>query len=272
MAIIGEWISYGDSIGYLALPDRAQKPLPAVIVIQEVWGVEDHIEDVTRRIAAAGYAALAPDLYAPGGRRPEALSRERVAETMALMGAMAPATRADPKAREAELAKLPSPQAERVAATFAAAFSFVGPGRLDALLPGLRSAFRHLRTENPATRGQRIGCVGFCMGGGLSALLSCEEEELSAAAIYYGSAPPTERIAKVACPLIGFYGANDARLMAGLPVFEAAMSGAGKSFEKHIYEGAGHAFLNDTGPAYEVKAARDSWSRLLGFFARTLSP
>jgi carboxymethylenebutenolidase len=64
VAIKGEWIRYADQTGYLALPERAAAPLPSVIVIQEVGGVNTQIEDVTRRIAASGYAALAPDLYA----------------------------------------------------------------------------------------------------------------------------------------------------------------------------------------------------------------
>jgi carboxymethylenebutenolidase len=139
------------------------------------------------------------------------------------------------------------------------------------MLPGLRSAFRHLREENPATKGRKVACVGFCMGGGLSALLACEEEELSGAAVYYGSAPPPEKIPGIACPVIAFYGANDARVNAGIPDFEAAMQKAGKSYEKHIYPGAGHAFLNDLGQTYEVNAARDSWTRLLGFFQRQLA-
>ncbi|HET7838970.1 MAG TPA: dienelactone hydrolase family protein, partial [Rectinemataceae bacterium] len=90
MAIKGEWIRYGDGSGFMALPERAAQPLPGVIVIQEVWGVEEHIEDLTRRIAAAGYAALAPDLYAAGGRRPEALSNPRIAETRAFMATIPP--------------------------------------------------------------------------------------------------------------------------------------------------------------------------------------
>jgi len=63
---------------YLARPRPASGPLPAVVVIQEVWGVDGHIEDVTERLAAAGYMALAVDLYSAGGGRPAALTVERV--------------------------------------------------------------------------------------------------------------------------------------------------------------------------------------------------
>ena len=85
MAIKGEWVRYGDQIGYLARPERAAAPLPGVVVIQEAWGVNEQIEDVTRRIAAAGYVALAPDLFAVKGERPPALSRQRIEKAMAFM-------------------------------------------------------------------------------------------------------------------------------------------------------------------------------------------
>ena len=86
MAIKGEWIRYGDQAGYLARPERAADPLPGVVVIQEVFGVNSQIEDVTRRIAAAGYVALAPDLFAVEGERPAPLSQERIAAAMRIMG------------------------------------------------------------------------------------------------------------------------------------------------------------------------------------------
>ena len=135
----------------------------------------------------------------------------------------------------------------------------------------LRLAFHYLREERAETRGQKTACVGFCMGGGLSALLACEEPELSGAAVFYGMAPPAERIATIACPVIAFYGAKDQRVNAGIPAFQEEMRTAGKSFEYHIYEGAGHAFFNDDAASYEVKAARDSYARLLAFFSKMLS-
>jgi carboxymethylenebutenolidase len=107
------------------------------------------------------------------------------------------------------------------------------------------------------------------MGGGLSALLACEEPELAGAAIFYGSAPPLESIPGIACPVVGFYGALDQRINAGLPAFTEAMKNAGKAFESHLYEGAGHSFFNDCRPSYEVHAARDSFARLLEFLRKT---
>ena len=269
MAITGEWVQYGDQVGYFAAPARAAKPLPSVVVIQEIGGVNGQIQDVTRRIAAAGYAALAPDLFAVNGARPPALTEERLTETWAFMQTMPPASRFDPAIREAEIAKLPEDKRTRINETFRSMFSV--PQNLPSLVAPLRKAVRYLREERPESKGRKIGCVGFCMGGGLSALLACEEPELSAAAMFYGSAPTAEAVAKIACPVIAFYGANDQRVNAGIPGLESAMRAASKSFEYKIYEGANHAFFNDEAQSYEVNAARDSYARLLSFFATHLA-
>ena len=71
--------------------------------------------------------------------------------------------------------------------------------------------------------------------------------------------------------MIGFYGANDQRINQGIPQFEEAMRKTGKSYERFVYEGANHSFFNDDGQAYNVKAVRDSFVRLLTFFYKTLS-
>jgi carboxymethylenebutenolidase len=272
MAIKSEWVRYQDRIGYLAMPERAAAPLPGVVVIQEITGVNEHIEDVTRRIAAAGYVALAPDLFAVDGERPAALSRERVARAFAFIRTLPPTAFGDPSVRDAALAKLPEAEGAQIGESLGRVFGSSAPGRMELMVGQLRDAVRYLRAERAETRDQRVGCVGFCMGGGLSALLACEEPELSAAAIYYGSAPAGEKTATIACPVIAFYGEKDQRVNAGIPGFEEAMRAGGKSFEHHVYPGAAHAFFNDDGPSYDVRAARDSFARLLSFFVKTLVP
>jgi carboxymethylenebutenolidase len=265
MPVKSEGIQFGGQVGFLARPENAKSPLPGVVVIQEIWGVDGHIEDVATRLAAAGYTALAPDLYAENGQRPEPLSRERIQEVQTFMNALPPAAGADPAARAAALAEKPEAERLRIETSHVAMFGNLG--RLGSFVPVLRAAVRHLRETAPD---QRVACVGFCMGGALSALLSCEEPELSGAAIYYGSAPPAERIAAIACPVIGFYGSLDQRVNAGLPAFTEAMRAAGKEFESHMYEGAAHGFFNDRRPSYHVGAVRDSYARLLEFFRKTI--
>jgi len=270
MPVTADWVHYDRNLGYLARPERAGSDLPAVVVIQEVWGVDEHIQDVARRLAAAGYAALAPDLYASGGERPPAMAADRVAELKAFASSLPAAAWTTFTARQAEIAKLPSPVRERIGETYHALFD--GIGQLGRLLPPLRSSVNYVRTACPWSRGQKAACVGFCMGGGLSALLACEEPELAGAAVFYGSSPPADLVPKIGCPVIGFYGARDPRIMAGVPAFAQAMQAAGKSFTHFVYEAAGHAFFNDTRPSYDVRAARDAFARLLEFLQRTTSP
>jgi carboxymethylenebutenolidase len=269
MAVKNEWIRYGTGSGFFALPEKATTPLPAVLVIQEIWGVNDQIEDVTRRLAMAGYAALAPDLFAGEGDRPAALTRERLAETYGFLQQLPPGSLGNPPVRDAELAKLPETLRARLSETMTQMMPGA-PGRMESLLGSVRVAFRHVRTERPETRGQQVACVGFCMGGGLSALLACEEPELSGAVIYYGSSPAAEKVPAIRCPVLGFYGSKDQRVNAGVPAFAQAMKEKGKSFEHHIYEGAAHGFFNDDGAGYDVRASRDSWARMLQFFAKTI--
>ena len=270
MPVHAEWLRFGEHTGYFARPERVAAPLPAVLVIQEVWGVDPHIEDVTRRLAQAGYAAFAPDLLWRDGGRPAVLARERVAEVQAFMGSVPPTAWADEKVRNEALARLPGAEGDRIEATRKALWGTLGD--LGAFVPLLRDAVRFLKTEVPATLDQPVACVGFCMGGGLSALLACEEPELAGAAIFYGSAPPLDRIPAIACPVVGFYGGLDARVNAGLPAFAEGMRAAGKRFDHHVYEGAAHAFFNDTRPVYHVGATRDATWRLLQFLRATTAP
>jgi carboxymethylenebutenolidase len=270
MAIKGGWIDYGGDKGYFAVPEKAAEPLPAIIVIQELFGVNHHIEEVTRRLAAAGYAALAPDLFVTDGARPAMLAPARIDKMITFMRQLPPGAFGNPALRDAGLAALPEPDRTEIGETVGKLFSG-GPDRLAQYLPRLKAAVHHLRAERPETREQKVACVGFCMGGGLSALLACEEPEISGAAMFYGSAPPADRIPSMRCPVIGFYGGNDQRINSGIPAFEEAMGAAGKSYERHMYEGANHSFFNDDGHAYDVKAVRDSFVRLLTFFYKVLS-
>jgi len=270
MKLAREWIevpSGGATFGaYRVAPEPAGEALPAVVLIQEIWGVDEHIQDLTERLAGAGYLVLAPELYSLGGGRPAALEPPRVAAVKAFLDTIPPASWWDAAERAAALSALPADESEPLAATFAALFFRRDPA---SLVGALRDAVTFLRADAGCTG--RIGSVGFCMGGGLSAQLACAEPALAAAVIFYGASPAADDLADLRCPVLGFYGGEDPRITATVPDLAAAMEAAGKCYEWHVYAGAPHAFFNDTRRSYDVGAARDAWARLLGFYAEHLA-
>jgi carboxymethylenebutenolidase len=272
------WINYdspaGDVAAYIARPEAAAAPLPGIILLQELWGVDTHICDLVERFATAGYFALAPDLYSAGGGRPPALAPERVAAAQAFLNSIPSAewmaVMGDhDKRNEALATELPDAQAKDVAETLDTLFGGSRePGRNLAIV---RAAADFLRSH-PACSGRAIGSVGYCMGGGLSAQLACTDPDLGAAAIYYGASPSAEQTASIRCPIRGFYGQDDPRVVSGLPAFEAELRAAGVDHELRVYPDTGHAFFNDRRPSYQIESARDAWARTLAFFAETLGP
>jgi carboxymethylenebutenolidase len=269
------WDSY-DSAGqaipvFFARPPGARTPLPAVVVIHELFGVDDYIEDVAGRFAAAGYEAWAADLWSAGGARPEAITRERVTAMRAFLNAN-PAAWSGAPARDEALARVPEPERGRLAASIARLFgSDEGrAARFARYTEILRGAVAHVRAQ-PAAGDRKIGSLGFCMGGGLSGLLACAEPALSAAVVFYGAPPPAERVPTVGCPVLGHYADPDPRITPTIPAFAEAMRSNGKLFEHHVYAGAPHGFFNDTAAAYRPIAARAAWARTLSFFLAHLS-
>lgn len=269
MELESGWIEIGSGeqtfAAYRVRPAAADGSLPAVLVIQEAWGVDAHIQDMAERLATAGYLTLAPDLYSVGARPPE-LAPERVAAVKGFLETVPPAVWSDPAGREQALSALPVDERERISGTMAVLFGGLDPRQH---LPALDDAFRALLHD--AACDGHIGSVGWCLGGSLSARLACREPRLGAAVVFYGSAPPDDEIPAIACPVLGLYGADDTRISATVPDLAQAMARAGVAFEHHIYPDAPHAFFNDTRRSYRAGAARDAWARCLTFFAAHLA-
>lgn len=110
--------------------------------------------------------------------------------------------------------------------------------------------------------------IGFCFGGGITWLVATAIPELKAAVPYYGPNPPIEDVPKIRAAVLGIYGDLDQRIDAGIPAVEAAMKASGKTFEKIVYPGAGHAFNNDTGQSHNEQAAVDAWAKALDWLRR----
>jgi carboxymethylenebutenolidase len=270
VSLQASWISYGPEgkyTGYLAKPSAIAGPLPAVIVLQEIWGVDPHIQDVTNRFAMAGYVAFAPDLYALNGERPAPLKDDRIESMKAFLDSLPIGSWGNQEAREQALSGKPEQERKQLKETQEAIFNMDFPG----YLKRVTAAAAYLRDEEPASKGQKVGSVGFCLGGALSAQLACLDPQLSAAVIFYGNAPQPEQLAGIACPVLGLYGGKDARITDNVPAFADAMKAAGKTFVSHVYPEAPHAFFNDTRPSYRADAARDAFSRTLAFLNEHLS-
>jgi carboxymethylenebutenolidase len=123
----------------------------------------------------------------------------------------------------------------------------------------------------PGSNG-KVGAVGFCWGGGaVNALAVSGDPNLKAGVAYYGRQAPAAEVPKIAAPLMLHYASLDERINAGIAEFEAALKANGKAFELHMYEGANHAFNNDTNAARYNKEASDlAWSRTVAFLKKYL--
>jgi carboxymethylenebutenolidase len=271
MGFHADWVYYGEDnrySGYLVKPDRLSGTVPAVLVFQEIWGVDEHIQDVTRRFAQAGYVAFAPDLYARNGKRDEVRSAERIEEVKRFLDTMPPGSWHDEEQRNAAMNQLPEDQRKRVSETFTTLF---GGLKMDLYKDQLLATTAFLRGQNESTKGQGIASTGYCMGGALSAFLACHDQALKGAVIYYGRAPQADLIPQIQCPVIGFYGGLDPNITNAVPDFAELMKKNGKSFDYQVYKGAQHAFFNDTRASYNVEASRDAFARTLAFFKQVLS-
>ena len=209
----------GTAHGYLATPESGSGP--GVIVIQEWWGLTTHIKDVTDRLAAAGYVALAPDLY--GG-----------------------ATTHDSDEAGELMQKLPVEQAATDLA-----------GAVDFLL------------GHDGVTGDKVGSVGFCMGGGFVITMAAQlGDKIAVAVPFYGIVQGEPDYSNLTARLVGHFGTDDQMIgMDDLKALEdtiTAQAPAGGRATFHVYE-AGHAFFNDENPlgTYDPEAAELAWNRTL---------
>lgn len=221
--LIAETVEYPDAdgetlMGYLAREEGAD-PQPAVVVIQEWWGLNAHIEDVTRRFAREGFVALAPDLYHGTVVSEPDEARKLVMEL-------------DMQEAVSEIQQA-----------------------IDFLL------------NQDYVAGSEVGVMGFCMGGGLALQTGLAESDLGAVVAFYGRPIEPDQASNMNAPVLGLYGADDTGISVdSVRTMESALEEAGIENEFHIYEGAGHAFFNDTRQSYHAEAANDAWPRTLAWF------
>ena len=133
------------------------------------------------------------------------------------------------------------------------------------------AAVKYLKTH-PLSAG-KAGVVGFCWGGAMANQVAVHSPDVVAAVPYYGAAPAAEDVPKIKASLLLHYAGIDERINAGIPAFEAALKAASKDYKLYMYEGAQHAFNNDTWPArYNKDAAQLAWQRTIAFLKDKLKP
>ena len=218
--------SAGATPGYLAVP--ASERGPAAIVLQEWWGLEEHIRSVCDRLASEGISALAPDLY-----RGQSTTQPSEAEQKMMALSM-----------------------DQVEQDMCGAVEFL--------------------SSQPGFEGVGVGALGFCLGGGLSLWAAATCANIAAAVTYYYVMPHGKPdFANIKGPVLGHFGTADEFIpLAAAKALEAELSAAGVQVTFDYYEGAGHAFFNDTNRlgTHDPDAARRSWERTVSFLHTTLSP
>jgi carboxymethylenebutenolidase len=217
---------------HVALPDAGSGP--GMLLIHEIFGVNDYVKSAARRLAALGYVVLAPDLY---WRTQPGLSLGH--SDAELQRAFAAVSQLDPTvaARDAVVAL---------------------------------AALREL--PEVAAAGGVAGVLGFCLGGTLAYEVAAHDDP-DVAVVYYGSGIPAalDEAASISCPMLMHWGGADQYIPREQVDAVAAMADAVPHFECHVHEGAGHAFDNDFAPNFhDPPAAARAWELTRAFLERTL--
>ena len=149
------------------------------------------------------------------------------------------------------------------------AVAMIGQLDKDKTIKDFVAAVKYLKTQ-PLSTG-KVGCTGFCWGGGMTNQMAVNCPDLDAAVPYYGMQPTPEQIPSIKAPILAHYAGEDARINQGIPAFEEALKKNKKEYQIFIYEGAQHGFNNDSNKErYNEKAARLAWSRTIAFFKEKL--
>jgi carboxymethylenebutenolidase len=215
---------------YSAMPDDNEKH-PGIMVFQEAFGVNNHIKNVAKRIAAEGYIVIAPELF----------------HRSAAAGAEFPYTDFE---------------------TIRPHFSAI---TVEGLGADVKAAFEWLK-QNPKLKNNKIGTIGFCLGGRVS-LLANITLPVSASISYYGGGSQTliDKFGSIHAPQLFFWGGLDKHIIhEHVDSVIKAMKDAGKQFINVEISYADHAFNSDERPNYNAKASKEAWAMSMAFFANNL--
>jgi len=234
---------------------------PGIIVIHEAFGLNQQIRGVAKRYAQEGYVAIAPNLFTRNG---DIMNEKNIESAMRYMWKVPPEKRGDPGTIQELMGKMTETE-RKVASIF-----FLGREEMEKqMAQDLLDCTNHLNGLDFVVR-DKLGIMGFCMGGGLTYQLSTMYP-FSASVPFYGANPkPLESVQKISGPILAFYAGEDERINAGIPSLVEAMVKYKKQFSLKIYKGAQHSFFNETRPSYHKEAAKDAWESSLAFFDKNL--
>ena len=235
----------GDMAAYVSFPPPSVgTSLPAVIVVQEAFGVNPHIQRVADGFAAAGYVAVAPAMFHRNERNPNPMLGYTPDDFDAAINTYMP--------------------------------ELTGAG----IVEDINATVDYLQRTYPRTRGQKIGIEWYCMGGRVVYLAASACRGLSAGVVYYGGGimasygdgvTPIDGTANIGIPLLGNFGDTDGNPTPDdVAKIGAALGAAGKAHDFKSYPDAGHGFNCDDRDSYNQAAADDAQARTLAFFAEHL--
>ena len=130
------------------------------------------------------------------------------------------------------------------------------------------AAVKYLETHPQSTG--KVGAMGFCWGGGVANQLAVNSPDLVASVPFYGRQPSPEDVPRIKASLLLHYAGLDERINEGIPAYEAALRKTSADYKIYVYEGAAHAFFNDTSPRYNEAAAKLAWERTINFLNEKL--
>lgn len=227
----------GPMDSYLTVPHGGAKS-PAMVVVQEAFGVNTHIRDICRRLAQAGYAAIAPELFHRSGR--------------GIVVDYSDFTKARP---------------------------YMSCMTNNTISADIQAALTHLRGL-PSVRPERIGIIGFCVGGYSAFLAACRTDVATAVCFYGGGIvkgregfgpPPITEAERIAAPILFFFGSEDPSIPPeDVEAIRSRLASLRKIHEVIVYPGAGHGFHCNERGEYRPIAAADAWGRTLVWLGRDL--
>ena len=212
----------GTMDSFFAKPGGAG-PFPGIIVIHEIFGLNDNIRQICQEFAEQGYAALGVDLFS---------NRNRALCMMQIF------------------------------------YGMMFRPLDNSMLADLNSAFDSLK-KMQGVEADRIGSVGFCMGGAYALQMAITAKGMKAASVFYGANPkPLDAVAQ-ACPIMGSYPDKDFTTKAAHEL-EASLVTYNIPHDIKIYENTQHSFYSQQRSPFEVEASKDAWQRMLNFFEEHL--